>query len=270
MQLPHAPIFMGGDNLMQNRDVLRIVNLQQHDGQIAGNPQRPQRRLRCSTGGDLCGRGAQALVMAQDHAAQCLKIGSICVADPKMTQLHLRLGPGQGCGPRKGRCIAVPVHKIKQRIGRGGNHGPERDAGHATGLNTDTPTDRKDWIKHSSDSARQRGFQHRGLIKTAPAPDEFCPVSFNFNRSGLGAFDNGDMRGPHLGVAGRTAATSGDDHPKLGQIISHDEHLGKCRMRQIGGLRGQNQFCVRGQVHLARHAARVGQGDAPRLGVIFG
>ena len=41
-------------------------------------------------------------------------------------------------------------------------------------------------------------------------------------------------------------------------------------MRQIGGLRGQHQFGIGCQVNPARTPPDIGQGHAPRLGIIFG
>ena len=41
-------------------------------------------------------------------------------------------------------------------------------------------------------------------------------------------------------------------------------------MGQIGGLRGKGQFDIGGEVDLARAAACIGEGDAPRLGIVFG
>ena len=90
------------------------------------------------------------------------------------------------------------------------------------------------------------------------------------HRGGFRTFDNGDMGGPDLGFSRAAAATRGDDDTEFRQVVRDHEHLGKRRMRQIGRLRRKDQFGIRGQVDLARAPARVGQGDAPRLGVILG
>ncbi len=71
------------------------------------------------------------------------------------------------------------------------------------------------------------------LFETAPAPDEFCPIRFNLDRSGFVAFDDSDMGGPNLGIAGSAAAPGGDDDTQFGQVVGHHEHLGKCRMGLI-------------------------------------
>ena len=103
----------------------------------------------------------------------------------------------------------------------------------------------------------------------APAADELGAVGFYFDRSGFGAFHDGDVRCPNLGVIDRAAPSRGDDNLEFGQIVGHDKHLGKRRVRLICRLRGQRQFCVRGQIHLAGMATGVRQRHSPRLGIIF-
>ena len=101
-KLPHPPIFMGAEHLMQNSEILSIVNLQHDDRQIARNSHRPQGRLPPSSRLNLRSRCTHAGIAARDHATQYLKIGGIGMGDPEVTQLNLRLRPGQGRGTRKG------------------------------------------------------------------------------------------------------------------------------------------------------------------------
>ena len=268
--LAHLPVFMRADRLMQDGDVFGIVDLQQHDRQIAGNPQRPERGLRRRARDDLRGRGAQAGVIAHHHAAKRLEIGRIGVGDAKMAQLHLRLGPGERGGARKGRRVAVPVDQIEKRIRRVGHHGPEGHARRAASRNADPAPDREDRVQHGAGGPGQRLVDHRCRGDVAPAPDELRAVRLDLDRGGFLAFDHSDMGGPDLGVGGRAAAAGGDDDAEFGQIVRHDEHLRKGRMRLIGRRRGKHQFGIGGHVDLARAATGVGQGDASRLGIVLG
>ena len=131
---------------MQNRKIICILDLQKYDRQIAGNAQRPQGRLGGRAFDNLPGWRTQARVITCQHAAQGLKIGGSCVRNSQMSQLHLCLGPGQGGGARKCRCIAVAIHQIKQRIRRRGNHGPECDPGHAPRWNADPAANGKNRV----------------------------------------------------------------------------------------------------------------------------
>ena len=185
---------------MQNSDIFCILDLQKHKGQVTRDAKRPERGLRRGPGDDLRRGGAQSRIIAHDHAAQRLEIGGVGMGDAKMAQLHLCLRPGQSGGAGKGRGVAVPVDQIKQRVRRGGNHGPERDAGHAARWNADAAADGKDRVKDCADGAGQGLVDHHGRCQVAPPPDELRPVGFNLDRAGFRPFDHRDMGGPDFGV----------------------------------------------------------------------
>ena len=212
----------------------------------------------------------QACIVAHHHAAKRLKVSGIGVGDTKMAKLHLRLGPGKGCGAGKGRWITVPVNKVQQCLGRGGNHRPECHAGYTTRRDADAPTDGKDRVKDCPCCARQWCVRHRRLCNGLPTPDELCPVGFDLYRGCLLSLDHGDMGGPYFGIVGRAASAGGDDDAQFGQKISHHEHFGKRRMRQIRGRRGQHQFSIGCHVHFTRATATVGKGNAAGFGIVFG
>ena len=265
----HLPVFVRADRLMQGGNVGGIIDPQQHDRQVARNPQCPERRLRGSTRNDLRGRGAQPRIVAGEHAAKGLEISGVRVADAKVAQLHLRLCPSQGGGAREGRGVAVPVDEVEQRIRCIGNHRPEGHAGDAARRDADPAPDGKDRVQYGSGCPRQGLVDHRSRSNIAPAPDEFCTVRLDLDRRGILAFDHRDMCRPDLAVGGRAAAAGGDDHAKFGQIIRDDEHLGKGWVRLVSRRGGQHQFGVRRHVDLPCAAPDVGQRDTPGLCIIF-
>jgi hypothetical protein len=107
-----------------------------------------------------------------------------------------------------------------------------------------------------------------GWRRLLPRPMQ-RPVGFELHRDRLGAFDDGNMRGPDLGVTRRPAAARGDDHPQFGQAIRHDEQFREGRVGDIRLGRGQHQFRARGRIDVARHPPGIGQRHAARLGIVF-
>ena len=166
----------------------------------------------------------------------------------------------------------MAVHQIQQRLGRIGDHGPERHPRRARQPEPDPAADAR-----RSGPARCRWCPTAAapiiaaVAMSASAPDERARGR---SRICIGAVSSPSTTAicaaQTSGSVGDAAAAGGDDDAKFGQVIRDHEHLGKRRMRQIGRRRGQHQFGVGGHVDLARLPAGVGQGDAPRLGIIFG
>ena len=58
-------------------------------------------------------------------SGKALESACLAWADSKMTELHLRLGPGEGCRPLEGGCVAMLIDEVNQRLARGCDHGPK-------------------------------------------------------------------------------------------------------------------------------------------------
>ena len=152
------------------------------------------------------------------------------MGNTKVAKLNLRLRPGKCGRTRKRGRVAVAINKIKQRVGRGGNHSPERNSGDSAGGHADPSADGKDRVKDCADGAGQGRPDHRGCARIPTTPDEFGAVCLNLHRCGFRPFDHRNMGGPNLGVVGGTAAAGGDDDAQFGKVVGHHEHLGKRRM----------------------------------------
>ena len=58
----HAPVFVSAQQLANLGDVLDLVDAQEDDRQVAGNPERPQARLGTRPADDRLGGGPEAPV----------------------------------------------------------------------------------------------------------------------------------------------------------------------------------------------------------------
>src|SRR5258708_1511310 len=95
-------------------------------------------------------------------------------------------------------------------------------------------------------------------------------VSFKLDVANWLAFDDRQMRGPDWLIGGRAQSTSGEQRADIGVELGLHEHLGKRRMRGVGGVGREDQLRVRGQLYLASAGDVIRDRYAANLGVILG
>ena len=85
---------------------------------------------------------------------------------------------------------------------------------------------------------KRAAFQHREWrAQFASASDEFRAIGFELGFADGDAFDHGVMRGPDLRFVGRAAPAVRDQRLLAREEFRAHEHLGKCRVRHVRGLR---------------------------------
>ena len=96
-------------------DVLGLVDLHQHDRQVARDPVRPQRVGAARVAREHVRRRPQRPVRVEDAAGQALEEMRLVGRDAEVVQLHLRLRPGQRGRAVERRRIAVLLREVEGR-----------------------------------------------------------------------------------------------------------------------------------------------------------
>ena len=193
--------------------------------------------------------------------------------DAEMVQLHLRLGPGQRRRALEGVGVVVLVDQVEQR-----SRATARPASRTRCAPCRRPESARggageDRIEHGADGVGQRpavdhGDRRRAMSRPRPRK-RARSVSYSSSPTRL-ALDDGEMRGPDLGLAGRRGGgASPGCAPTSATILGLHEQLGEGRMRRVGARRRQHDLGVGGQLDLARRARRIGDRDAADLGVVL-
>ncbi len=105
--------------------------------------------------------------------------------DTQVTELHLRLRPGQSERALEGAGVAILVRQFQCLLARGGDDGGENDAGGGSGRNAHGAPQAHDGIEHGADVlAERRAVDNRnGIVRFAVAPDELRAVGLVFAES---------------------------------------------------------------------------------------
>ena len=215
--------------------MILIRNAHQNDRQIAGDPQCPKRRhlthaaLQDSRGGSQRGIGIENVISkaleqicfvrdeCPDAAAASAPASrracwpartpwhrDACRRDPS----HRRAKPPPWSRTRCAPCYRAECVTRRRRLKIGSSTGPDvLDSGHPSVIA----------------AAATNGLAP--LQKTRP-------VGLELHVAGGLAFDDGQMGGPHLRVAGRTPPSSRQNCAKLGHEFGFHKQFAKGRMRQ--------------------------------------
>ena len=167
-------------------------------------------------------------------------------------ELHLRLGPRQSCCVLKCRRIPTFVH-TSQRRARLCRHGPECDANRRPGRHANTPAQREDWIKYSSDPIGQRPCVHdrNWRANALSAAQEARPVGFELQPADRFSIGDAQMRRPKFGFRGVRFRRVARIAPKS-SIFGLDEQLCEGRVSDICALGPQSKFGVGCDLDVAR------------------
>ena len=244
----------------------------QHDRQIAGDALRPQTGLRTGALTNDLRRGAQIAAGEDDMACEALKKSSLAWFDAEMMKLHLRLGPRQRRCALIGRRVPMFVDAIQQRCAGSRRHGPERDANRGPSRHANATAQREDRIEHGSDRIGQRPrIQHCDRRAYAmSAAEEARPVGFERRLADGFAIGDAQMRRPDFGFRWAPLSPRGKDRAEFRKVFGLDEQLREGGMGDIGALWPQSEFGIGRDLDVARPHARIGDGHAPNLGIVFG
>ena len=270
-KLLHPPIFVSLQDLAGDMESFDLGDSQQHDRKIAGDALRPQTGLRTGALPNDIRRGAQIGASEDDVACEALKKSGFAGIDPKMMELHLRLGPRQSRCALKCRRIPMFVHTIQQRRARLCRHGPECDANRRPGRHANTPAQREDWIKYGSDRIGQRPCVHDRdwRANALSAAQEARPVGFELRPADRFSIGDAQMRRPKFGFRRSPLSPRRKDRAEVLEVFGLDEQLCEGRMGDICALWPQSKFGVGCDLDVARPASRIGDGHAPNLGVVL-
>ena len=127
----HAPVRVGLQHQLEYADAVDVADVQQHDRQIARDPEAPQPRLRPLVAGNDAGRGAAQRIAVNDGGGQAPVDLGIGFAGVEVTQHLLALEPRHF----EGAFDEVPVAiLVEQREGRLARVRDTRDDLHGDGL----------------------------------------------------------------------------------------------------------------------------------------
>ena len=127
-ELFHPPVLVGAQQLADDLQILDVVDPNQHDGQVARDPVRPQRGRAALASAEHLGSRAQRRVGVEDAIREALEELRFVRPDTEMTELHLRLGPRQRDGALEGGRVMVLVDQVERLVAGRRDQRPERDA----------------------------------------------------------------------------------------------------------------------------------------------
>ena len=270
-ELLHPPIFVSLQDLAGDIETLDLGDSQQHDRKIAGYALRPQTGLRTGALPNYVRGRAQIGSGEDDVACETLKKSGLAGVDPKMMELHLRLGPGQRRCTRIRGSVPMFVDAIQQRCARLCRHRPEGDANRRPRRHANTPAQCEDWIEHGSDRIGQRPIVHDRDCRanTLSAAQKARPVGFELRPADRFSIGDAQMRRPKCGFRRRPLSPRREYRAAVLEVFGLDEHLCKGRMSDICSLRPQSEFVVGCDLDVARPPSCIGYGYAAHLGVVL-
>jgi len=202
---------VGTHQLANDFQVFGLIDPNQHDRQVAGDPVGPKLRWSALAYLQNVGRGPQRRIGVEREIGETLEEMRFVGADPEVMELHLRLGPRERHRSLKGGGVVMLVHQVECVGASRCNHRPERDVYRGARRYSHATAKTKDWIENGADSIGERlavNYRDR-RANGAPAPKETCAVRLElYGARGL-TFDDREMRSPDLGVGSRARPSCG-------------------------------------------------------------
>ena len=112
-ELLGLPVFARPQQFADELEVLDVLDAHENERIVAGNAVRPQHRLARRILGEMARRRPQRGVGVQEMADQRLEEARFLSADHEMTQLDLRLGPGESHRAFKSGDMAMPIDQLR-------------------------------------------------------------------------------------------------------------------------------------------------------------
>ncbi len=271
-QLLHPPVLVGLQQLAHDLQIRDVVDPADDDRHVAGDAVRPQHGRRPLTACQDVGGRAERRVRVEHVAGQTLEQAGLVGTDAEVEQLDVRLRPRQGAGTLERGGIVVLVGQVEHGLARTRDERPERDVRGGPGRQPDAPAQAEDRIEHGAGRIGEGPAvdDRDWRADAAAAPQEACPVGFEFSAAGRLPFDDGQVGRPDGRLVGRPAPTRGEHRTDLGDELGLHEQLGEGGMGRIGCVGGQDDLRVRRHVDLAGPASLVPDRHPARLGIVFG
>ena len=233
-----APVAMGAHKLAHQFDIFRVLDLHQHDRQVAGDRIAPQAGLPAPVLQQDAGGGAQRGVRV-DHrpgeAAIQLRVG---FAGVDLAQHHLAVGPRQLEDTIGEAPVLVLLDQAQGRVAGFADASDNVDGRRLFRLERDPVADRDDRVEHRPRAPAERpGGAHRQRVGHAgAAPDEGHALGFIRNLHDVGAVHGHQVQHPRRGFVARARAARAQDRLALANDLGLHEEIGKRRMQGIGRL----------------------------------
>ena len=144
---------MGLNQLLHQGDVVQALDLQQHDGQVAGDGLTPEPRLIAAIGNQHRMVGAHRGVRIKQRRGHLLEQSGIGQRGVELTQKHLAMGPGQVEHAVGEVAVTVFVDEVKAVITAVGDTGDQVDGGLLAGLQGNPAANRDHRIEHRACTA---------------------------------------------------------------------------------------------------------------------
>ncbi len=202
-ELLHPPVFVSLQQLACDRDVVDIVDPQQHDRQVAGNAVAPERRWTGAAATDCCRRRPQRRVGEQHVPRQALEQAGLGCRDAQVPQLHLRLGPGQRAGAHECVGVVVLVEQVQHLLAGRRYDSPEGNACRGAGCHAHPVAQREDRVEYRADGVRKSPSirQRNRVPDLAATAQESRPVGLDLDGAQHLALDDRLLRHPDLRLA---------------------------------------------------------------------
>ena len=119
------PVLVRAQELADDVEVLRLVDPDQHDRQVARDAVSPQAWCSPFVASQQARRRSERRVRVEDPVGQALEEMGLVRLDPQVMELDLRLRPGEGHRPLEGGRLPVLVGQVQDVVARLGDHGRE-------------------------------------------------------------------------------------------------------------------------------------------------
>ena len=234
-----APVFMRSQQLTDHVEIVGVVDARQNDGQVAGNPLRPERGLFEHCGAENSLIRAQCRIGAQDGVSEPLKKLRFVGADAEMPQFDLRLRPGKSPRALKRACIAILVGEVQDILAGGRHNRGKNEVNRFARRDVNDAAQAHHRVENGADRVRERPAVDHGnrTAEIAGAADETRAVGFILQLAGRIAFDDKDVRQPDGRFLRRTLATRGQQHADIRDEFGFDEQIRKSGMGFVAALR---------------------------------
>ena len=271
-QLLQAPVLVSLQQLARDGDVVEIVDLEQHDRQIARDPLAPDGRGRAAAAPDRARRRSQRCVGVQHVPGQALEQRRVRRRDAQVAQLDLGLRPRESACPGEGVRIAVLVQQVERLLSRRCRNGPVGHPDRRAGRHAHAAAQREHGIE---DRADRVGQPPSALHADRPADfvaaaKESRAIGLELERPCQLALDDGLVGDPDGGLRRRALASRCQQCAVARDEFRLHEQFREGGVGCVRRRRRERQFGARGHVQIVSAVPRIGDRQVADLGVILG
>ena len=258
-------------HLAHEVDVGGVGDLQQHDGQVAGNGVAPKPRLSAPVAHQHRRVGAQRRVGEQHRRREARVQLGVGLGRVELTQHHLTVRPGQIDDAIGQMAVEILVDQRQRDVAavRHAGHDVQRDR--LTGIEREHAADGDHRIEHRAVGARQRGRVHRQCIGAGTGTtDEAHAVGFARHLLDVDAMYRHQVQHPRRLLAVRARTPGAQDGRPVAQDFGLHEQIAERRVQCVGGRRGDHHLGIAGDVDAPACRGPVGDAHAAQFDVVLG